>query len=126
MNNETKLSEEQLSRNLDLVVNNVLFYLSKRNIQIENITDIITLLPMVLSNIEILLKSIKGSDKKLIAKICIETVINRTVQNEDVKEATLHFLNMSVDPIIDSMIFLANNAKIFKRNKTLKKCLKFC
>lgn len=122
---ETLKENNSLTLNMNLITSNMIFYLQKNKInEIKSVNDIIKILPIIISNIELLMKSTKGEDKKDVCKAVISTIIIKLVKDEDLEKQLLDFLNNNSDTVINSLVYMANfTGKIFNK-KNLCFCLK--
>lgn len=125
---EEIIQNGELTRNMNIVAENMIFYLQKKNIkEIKSVNDIICLLPKIITNIELLISSVKGQDKKDVCKGVISIVIQRLVKDEQLEQEILSFLNNNSDAVIDNFVYMANYAgKVFNKKScfSCKKVIK--
>jgi len=107
----------ELTRNMNEVYNNLQFYLHKRKIyEVKSVNDIIAVIPIIISNIELICKSIKGKDKKDIAKGVLSILVQKFVHDEELEKNILTFMNDSSDIVIDNLVYMANyGGKLFNK-----------
>lgn len=110
----------ELTQKMNNVVSNILFLLSKKNIHdLDSINDFIGIIPLVVTNIEMIAKTLKGNDKKDICKGVLSILIQRLVKNEELERDILNLLNKNGDTLIDNFVFMGNFAtKVFNKKES--------